>query len=58
MIMKIPERKYFMSAKQTEDIKIHRDRHPGKFTRTHHNCMEATGVCRPGKTRQDRARKQ
>lgn len=56
--MKIPERKYFMSAKQTEDIKIHRDRHPGKFTRTHHNCMEATGVCRPGKTRQDRARKQ
>ena len=29
----------------------------GKFPRSHANCIEKTGVARPGKTKQDRARR-
>lgn len=32
----------------------HKDK-MGKLPRTHRNCYEATGVCRPGKTAADKA---
>lgn len=43
------KRANFMSEEQKRAM--------GKLPRTHHNCIEKTGVARPGKTAQDRARR-
>lgn len=42
------ERKDYMSEAQKKAM--------GRLPRTHANCVEKTGVARPGKTRKDRAR--
>ncbi len=42
------DRKNFMNATQTAAM--------GNLPRTHANCLEKTGVMRPGKTAKDRAR--
>ncbi len=39
----------FMTSKDKEAM--------GKFPRTHQNCLAKTGKARPGKTAQERARK-
>lgn len=43
---KVPDRAEFMSAKQKAQM--------GDLPRTHQNCVEMTGVARPGKTAKDR----
>jgi hypothetical protein len=43
------ERAEFMTASQTKAM--------GKLPRTHQNCLEKTGVARPGKTAKERARR-
>jgi len=45
---KANDRAFYMSS-------LHKDL-MGKLPRTHQNCIEHTGVARPGKTRQDHAR--
>lgn len=46
-----------MSTRKRADFMSSEDRAAlGKLPRTHQNCKEKTGVCRPGKTKQDRAR--
>lgn len=54
---KIGDRASFMTATQ----KVRMERAPrnrdGSPHRSHENCMDATGVGRPGKTAQDRARR-
>lgn len=47
--MKKKERKEFMTNIQKDAM--------GKLPRTHRNCLEKTGVARPGKTAKDRAGK-
>lgn len=44
------QRKDFMTPAQKEKM--------GKLPRTHANCLEKTGVARPGKTAKDKAKKQ
>ena len=43
------ERKDYMTKSQQDKM--------GKLPRTHQNCLEKTGVARPGKTAKDRARR-
>ena len=43
------DRARFMSASHKSAI--------GNMPRTHQNCLSKTGVCRPGKTEQARARR-
>lgn len=42
-------RKDFMTASASHEL--------GNLARTHQNCLEKTGVARPGKTAQERARR-
>ncbi len=46
---KANDRSFYMTSHQKDQM--------GKLPRTHQNCIEKTGVARPGKTRQDAARK-
>lgn len=41
-------RRQYMTSDQASKL--------GNQARTHQNCLEATGVARPGKTKQDKAR--
>jgi len=43
------DRKDYMTKKQTQQM--------AGLKRTHQNCVDATGVARPGKTAKDRANK-
>jgi hypothetical protein len=45
---KIKERKEYMTAYQAKKLE--------NLPRTHRNCLNRTGVARPGKTAQDHAR--
>lgn len=46
---KANDRSFYMTAHQKDQM--------GKLPRTHQNCIEKTGVARPGKTAKDRALK-
>ena len=46
---KVKQRSEYMTADQKAKM--------GTLPRTHENCLEKTGVRRPGKTKQDRAKR-
>ncbi len=46
---KANDRSFYMTSLQKDKM--------GKLPRTHQNCIEQTGVARPGKTAKDRALK-
>ena len=46
---KANDRAFYMTPSQKDAM--------GKLPRTHVNCIEKTGVARPGKSKQDNARK-
>jgi len=49
MKMRIKDRHEYMKQRDKDAM--------GRTPRTHQNCKNTTGVCRPGKTAQDKARK-